>query len=305
MSFRINPHSSLGAEIRRIASEELEAALTWVSSVSEDPDKAFHEARKRLKNVRAVLGLVRSGDEGFVKEQNDRCRNAASRLAGPRQAGALIETVDRMTTEFPREADRKAMAALRERLLAHRHEVLAGDMKDVVHDAGEACRHCIERLAGLALPDSPEEGADVLATGASRALRRARRALRRARSEGDAEAFHDLRKAAKAHLAHLSLLKDFWPFPTKTRRKAVAALAERLGELQDIRVLRTQLREEFGATPEDTRRIERLCKRSERELRKECLAQAKALFSEKPRRSTRKMTRKLVHGLTEAQPSGN
>lgn len=305
MSFRIDPHASLGAEIRRIASEELEAALAWISSSSDDPDKAFHETRKRLKNVRALLGLVRSGDEDFVKEQNDRCRNAASRLAGPRQAGALIETVDRMAAEFSSEADRKVIAATRERLLAHRDEVLAGDMQDVARDAAEACRDCIGRLGALALPDTPEEGADVLAAGASRALRRARRALRRARSKEDAEAFHDLRKAAKAHLAHLSLLKGFWPFPVKARRKAVSALAERLGELQDMFVLRTQLREGIAGPPDDTRRLEQLCKRSERELRKDCLAQAKALFSEKPRRPVRKMTRKLLHDLVEAQASGN
>lgn len=305
MTFRIDPQASLGSEIRRIASEELEAAIAWIASASEDPDKAFHEARKRLKNVRALLGLVRSGDEDFVNEQNDRCRGAAARLAGSRQAGALIETVDRLATQFHREGDRKAIAAMRQRLIVHRDDILAGDMTDAMYDATEACRDCIDRLGGLELPDSPEEGADVLTAGASRALRRARRALRRASGKENVEAFHDLRKACKAHLAHLSLLKGFWPFPVKARRKAVATLAERLGELQDVVVLRTQLRQGLVDTSAEAHRVEKLCKRSERELRKTCLAQAKALFSEKPRRPIRKLTRKLRHDLAETQPSDN
>ncbi|WP_292090159.1 CHAD domain-containing protein, partial [Mesorhizobium sp.] len=75
----------------------------------------------------------------------------------------------------------------------------------------------------------------------SSALRRAKKALDKASSRGEADDFHDLRKACKTHSMHLSLLGRLWPAPIKARRKAVDKLGERLGELHDVFVMRALL----------------------------------------------------------------
>ncbi|TIT80486.1 MAG: CHAD domain-containing protein, partial [Mesorhizobium sp.] len=49
----------------------------------------------------------------------------------------------------------------------------------------------------------------------------------KAGSRGEADDFHDLRKAAKTHSMHLSLLGRLWPTPIKARRKAVDKTLER------------------------------------------------------------------------------
>ena len=108
----------------------------------------------------------------------------------------------------------------------------------------------------------------------------------------------------KAHALHLSLLKKFWPSPVKPRRKAVDALGEKLGDLHDIFVLRALLRDEaqqLGRRAE-TRLPDRLAKRSERKLGKECLAEASKLFDDSSKRSAKKLARKVRHDLAEAQP---
>ncbi len=299
MSYRIDPGAPLTAEVRRILGEEVEAALGWLSKAGAEPDKALHECRKRLKAVRALIGLVRSGDKPLLTSENARFRQAARRLAPLREAGALIETVDRLVQAFPGEA--AVLAAIRAELVVHRDEVLAGAVEPAVAAAADACRAGLDGLAGIALPDDAEAAADVLANGAARTLRKARDALRRAKARGDAEDFHQLRKAAKAHAMQLSLLKDYWPGPVKARRKAVAGLGESLGELHDVFVLRDLLPARFaGGVPPGAAAVDRLCARSERALRRTCLKQASRLFEDSPKPIARAVERKARRALLAA-----
>ena len=98
---------------------------------------------------------------------------------------------------------------------------------------------------------------------------------------------------------HLLLLRKLWPTPVRKRVKAVEALGERLGELQDVFVLKA-----LSESPErplgkrsDTRLLTRLLKRSEKMLRKACLAEAQELFGESPRRSAKRLARKARDDL--------
>ncbi|TJW31251.1 MAG: CHAD domain-containing protein, partial [Mesorhizobium sp.] len=171
-----------------------------------------------------------------------------------------------------------------------------------INAAVAACREGLERIDRLALPDQPEQAADILAEGARATLRRARKALDRAGSRGAAEDFHDLRKAAKTHSMHLSLLGRLWPTPIKARRKAVNGLGEQLGDLHDIFVMRALLdadSEPLGPA-EDTKLLGKLLKRSEKQLKKACLAEAAELFGDSPKRSTKRLARKARDDLAEA-----
>ena len=304
MSYRIDPRPPLTTEVQRIVAEEIGEALRHLAAAHDNPDKALHGCRKRLKSVRALLRLVRSGDEAFAKAENARYREVSARLAGPREAAALIETVDRLAKAFPDEAAAGALAPVRDRLVARRVDVMEEDLAAVVGPAVAACEAGMRRIRKLALPDQPERAAEILAEGAGKTMRRARKALQNAKDRGEPDDFHDLRKAVKAHALHLSLLKKFWPSPVKPRRKAVDALGEKLGELHDILVLRGLLRDEaqqLGPRAE-TRLPDRLAKRTERKLGKECLTEASKLFDDGSKRSKRKLVRRVLNGLAEAQP---
>ena len=118
MSYRIDPRLPLTHEIRRIATEKLESALGHLATAGTDPDKALHDCRKRLKSVRALIRLVRSGDPKFARAQNARCQKASARLAAPREAAALVETLDRLAEEYPGEAAGGTLDPIRNELLA-------------------------------------------------------------------------------------------------------------------------------------------------------------------------------------------
>ncbi|MER8832727.1 CHAD domain-containing protein [Mesorhizobium sp. M0909] len=301
MSFRIDPHMSLSGEIRRILAEEIGKALVHLDAARDRPEQGLHNCRKRLKNVRALLRLVRSGDETFCETENQCYRQVAALLAGPREATALVETIDRLAASFPEQSAGGGLDAVRDRLVARLHELHGGAGLDTAIGAAiAACEEGVGRIDKLALPDQPEQAADVLAEGARATLRRARKALDKAASRGEADDFHDLRKAAKTHGMHLSLLGRLWPTPIKARRKAVDELGERLGELHDVFVMRALLDAEDQplGPPEDTRLLAKLLKRSEKSLKKTCLAEAGELFGDSPKRSTRKLARKVRDDLT-------
>jgi CHAD domain-containing protein len=303
MSYRIDPRLPLTSEVLRIAKEEINGALGHLEAARDEPDKALHECRKRLKSLRALIRLVRSGDKDFVRAENARYREVSARLAGPRESAALIETVDRLAEAFPDETAGSALDPVRDRLVARRGGVLHDNLAAATDAAVAACRTGLKQIGNLNLPDQPEDAADVLADGVRRTMHRARKALRHAKTRGEPEDFHTLRKALKAHSKHLSLLKKLWPSPVKAERKDVDTLAEKLGDLHDIFVLRALLKDKekpLGG-PQETRLLARLSKRSERQLRKTCLADASEVVDDKPKRSAKKIARKVRNDLAELQ----
>lgn len=302
MSFRIDPRLALTGEVRRIAGEEIEKIAAHLVTARDNPDKALHKARRRLKALRALLHLVWPGDEVFCRTENDRYRAISASIAAPRQATALIETIDRLAEDFAEHAADAGLSAIRAMLVRHRAQAAHADvgLDTVIDTAIGECQAGFAALQGLALPDLPEKAADVLADGALATLRRARKALQQSRERGEADDFHELRKAVKRHAAHLSLLRKLWPSPVKPRRERVEALGESLGELHDVFVMRQLI--EAREAPFDglePKHLVRLLKRSEKALRKLCLADAAELFEDKPRRAVRRLAKKVRDDLGE------
>jgi hypothetical protein len=304
MSFRIDPRLPLTGEVRRILADEIGKALGHLEAARDRPEQGLHKCRKRLKSIRSLLRLVRSGDESFCRTENECYKQVSALLAGPREATALIETVDRLAAAFPEHGAGRGLEPVRERLVLRQHELHAGPgLEASINAAAAACREGLERVGRLSLPDQPEQAADILAEGARATLRRARKALDKAGSRGEADDFHDLRKAAKTHSMHLSLLGRLWPTPIKARRKAVDRLGEQLGELHDIFVMRALLDADGGplGPGDDARLLRKLLKRSEKGLAKACLAGAAELFGDSPRHSVKKLARKAREDLAGPQ----
>ncbi len=292
MSFRIDPRQPLTSEVRRIATGEVNAMLRHLAAADRKPDRSLHDCRKRIKRMRALLRLVRSGSRAFTEAETHRYRDISVSLSGPRKAAALVETVDRIVADFPRETGGGALDPVRRTLTARRESVEKGHGLAILIDAAAvSCQAGLAQIDRLDLPQTPVEAADVLACGARKAMRRVRKAWRKAAKRGTADDFHDLRKAVKAHAMHLRLLKALWPAPIRARQKAVEALGEKLGDLHDIVVLRAMIDDEkrpLGGRSE-TKLLVRLLNRSERKLRKLCLAEAARLFSDGPKSPTRKL----------------
>jgi CHAD domain-containing protein len=303
MSYRIEPRLPVTAEVRRIASVEIDAALDDLSVSRTAPETGLHACRKKIKKLRALFRLVQSGDEAFCRAENMRYRDISRSLAGAREDTALIETVDRLVKTFPSQTAGGKLDAARAALVSRRSlKAREGTgREDTIDAAVNAFEQGRLALADMDLPDEPQAAADMLADGARKAMRRARRALKAAAKDGRMEDFHELRKAVKSHWQHVLLLHRFWPAPVRRRRKALETLGDRLGDLNDVFVLQGLIAAEPGelGPKEQIALLLRLLKRSEKSLRKECLRKANNLFGDAPKPRAAKIAGRYRAGVSD------
>jgi CHAD domain-containing protein len=152
--------------------------------------------------------------------------------------------VDRFIEEFGNRDNRRVLLTLRARLVV-KLDALTAETSALEAAARTCLRGCAAAKRAIAawhLPSGRKAGAHLLARGAKAAWKEAEAARKRAARLGEEDDFHDLRKAVKRHWTHLGLLQDFWPGAVKQRRKAVEALGEELGELNDIYVMEALMR---------------------------------------------------------------
>lgn len=295
-AFRIDPARKLRDEFGRIVDETCDAVAAHLNAA--DHGRGLHEARKALKKLRALLRLVRAAEPRSLRVQERRLRNAARAIAGSREATAAVETLDRLIAAHPDKIVDCRLGEIRSHLLARCARMAGAELDAARGAAGALCIEARDRLRELAFDARLSDDA-VLADGMERTLRHWKKALEAAGKNGEAEDFHELRKAVKAHWAQLGLLRAFGLRGMGRRREAVEVLGERLGELNDLHVMREAVAQgTFGLPADlDTRAFDRLLKRQARALAAETLPQAKRLLDSRPeglRRRMRKAAGKLA-----------
>ncbi|WP_158238393.1 MULTISPECIES: CHAD domain-containing protein [Luteimonas] len=239
MPYRIRHRDSdPQAAVRRIAREQVEAALQGIDRHDADTAPVIHDVRKRCKKVRGLLRLVRPGLATYRLE-NAAFRNIAAPLGPLRDAGVRVDTFDALVAPLDAR-DAASLVPIRNRLRLERDTLAAAQVPDaLLRDAREALQAALARIATWRLED---DGFDAFAGGLRTTYRRGRKAMRRARRTGDDEAFHDWRKRCKAHAFHLRLLRPLWPGPMRAQRACAEALGELLGEHHDLAVLASCVR---------------------------------------------------------------
>ncbi|MBB3951676.1 CHAD domain-containing protein [Aureimonas jatrophae] len=285
MAYRLDPTAPLDAEIRRIAGEQIDRAVGDLAGHGED-ESAVHEARKRMKKLRALVRLARGARPDFARDENARYRDAAKGVGGARDRVALIEALDGLAERFADESPR-LFAKARRTLEERRDRALGsnGDLAARAAETADALRAGRSRLDGFTLPHSAKRQRDALAAGLAHNLSQARRDRRAVRRHGTAETFHDLRKRIKYLGHHLRLLEPVWPGVLQAMREDADLAAEHLGRDHDYAVLLTEIEAEparFG-TSADVARLRALLARHGQELRAQALAPVDRLLSEAPK----------------------
>ena len=286
MAYRIEPDRPFDEEVRRIAAEEVGAVMAALGTPGEEGEDRIHGARKRLKKTRGLLRLVRKGAPAFYQAENARYRDIARALAGARDAAALVETADRFIEDYPREA--AVLGQVRAALVERRDRLTGKAMRPdgAIAAAIERCREGLAAIAVLELPRERAAAAAVISDGVRKTLRKIEKAAAAASTPED---FHEMRKGVKYHWMHLGLTRRLWPDGVSRRRKEVKALGERLGELNDIAVMRDTLEAEalLSGMPGAEARFRELLGRKEKKLRRRIMSETERLFSVKPVKAAR------------------
>lgn len=239
MSYVFRQEEPVAAGVRRIAREQIDAAVAELNDPALDRHEAVHQVRKRCKKLRALLRLVRPVLGDVYHAENARFRDAARTLSAVRDATALLEAYDALTTHYGATLDRRAAAPIRRALtLRRRHVAETFDLDgriDAFLTEMEAARRAVD---GWPL-DADEF--DALDGGLRKTYGRARRAMDHAYAEPSDEAFHEWRKRVKYHWYHSRLLTAVWPAVMTPRTDALDALAGLLGDEHDLAVFRQVL----------------------------------------------------------------
>lgn len=282
MPYRLKRNdTSMQYALRRIAGEQIEAAVRAIDDTALPPDATVHELRKRCKKVRGLLRLVRPEFEDYQTE-NTAFRDIAANVSGVRDADVLIATCDAVVTHYQDQVERPALAAIRRGLTISRNQQ-ASD-----RDPAALLSQCRQRLLQAAdRVDAWQLQADGFAAvqgGLGKTYRRARKAMRSAQAAPSPENFHRWRKRCKYHWYHARLLRPIWPGPMQAHARCAHALGDLLGEHHDLAVFAHTLNqrpEDFGK-PAGIEVMTGLVRSRQAVLARQAFAQGARLLAESP-----------------------
>jgi CHAD domain-containing protein len=288
MEYTLRRHEAVSTGIRRIVDGKVERAIEHIDGGS-GPHETVHEVRKRCKEVRAALRLVR-GVLPTYGEENAHYRDAARRLSEIRDAAALVETFDdhvRPAVEAADALDAAALDDVRTTLVDRRETVATEEGLD---DRLVAVRADLvegrKRVDDLPIAT---EGFDAVAGGLRKSYKRARNRMAEAYADPDTERFHEWRKRVKYHRYHCRLLRSIWVDPMKARRGECKTLSDRIGDEHDLAVFLETMAEEapFDTGSHETLRAVITGRRAE--LRRAGRPVGERLFAEGPDRLVARM----------------
>lgn len=278
MALRLEEHEAMAAGIPRVLADRLDAAIAHLTAPN-DADRT-HEARKRLKETRAVLRLVREevGEDAFAIE-NAAVRDAGRHLSDARDAEALLEAFAKLDLG---ELGALAQRRVRRELTRRRKRLAAATAEERLAAVVGALRASRDRVSGWTFAD---RGFAIVESGLTTTYARGRRLFRRARKHREPELLHEWRKRVKDAWYHHQLLERAWPAVVKGYAHALKELSDLLGNHHDLDVLRALLLAEPAAfgKQEDVDALVAIVDRRRAELERDALVLGARLFYERPR----------------------
>jgi CHAD domain-containing protein len=284
-------HKRLGAEVRHVIDRQLEGALTALRTRPADA-APVHDARKRIKKVRAVVKLLREGLGRHYRLENDCLREAGRRLARLRDTDAIPAALAALRKKHAA-ITASDVHAIAHGLTLERRQAWA-DVGSVVVQAARTIGQINERL-----PRRAERAGSraVIADGVVRGYRRAQEAFEALTIDAASDAFHAWRRRVKEHWYHVRLLEP-WHAPFIRRARQLWTLESLLGDDHDLAVLATMLvghPKRFGG--EMPSAVVLGCiQQEQRKMRTRACKLGKRLFAGKPDRLERSVSRSLEDG---------
>lgn len=291
MTYEIQLTEPVGEAVRRIAHEQIDAAIDDLEGIDGSRDLAgsVHDCRKRCKKARGLVRLVRPsvGDDVY-SPANAALRDAARQLSGLRDAHALLETFDDLVAATHQLPD-GGLGAVRAEL-ARRAEVATasvGDDDERIDRAADLLRATRSRIDDW----EPDDDFSGVAGGLRTTYGRGRDALSEAMRAPSPEVFHEWRKRVKYTWYHLRLLTPVAPSVLEPMADRFHDLADALGDAHDLVVLVDQLDSEpdaFGGD-EQSQTARLLLDGWRSDLERRAVGLGRRLYAEKPKHLVKRL----------------
>lgn len=271
--------------MKRIVREELDAGVATLRAKTRSTrEEAIHEARKSIKKVRAVLKLLRDDLGRVYDKENARLRDAGRVLSEIRDAGALLESFEKVMENSHKGLSQQARRTMRHALLSHKthleeEKALARLLPQVADSLAASRKHFkhwkFDRHGFAAIDDAFE-----------RTFRRGRKALVIVEKSRQSEHFHELRKRVKDHWYHVRLLQHVWRDFMEGYEKSLKTLETQLGDDHNLVVLHDVVAASPAAFGKDSdvAALFNDIKALQDKLRQEALTTAQLVYQESPHR---------------------
>jgi CHAD domain-containing protein len=305
MAYHLAEGESMREALRRSGREQLDEAIVQLRDrFTTDQATAVHEARKALKQERALLRLSR----GSLGRRQRRAENAAARAAGRRLSGArdaevMVQALDGLRERYAGQFPSHTIDVIRERIesdrqLAHMDIGASGLASEVVDDL-KAARTRVEswRLK--------QPGWRAIDEGLRRTYRDGQKAMERVQRAPTLENLHEWRKRGKDLWYELKLLEPIARNIMHGLVKEAHHLADLLGDDHDLGVLRDTVGKLAPQLPVDSDPVLAALDHRRGELQAQALVVGQRIYAERPKAFMRRMrrywkTRRAESALTGA-----
>lgn len=226
---------AVGEALRDVAHDILSDSRAAIESHDNSDAVAVHQFRREMKRWRALLRLLEPFLGKKSEELQTTARDLARELRGARDPQSALEALDDLV-EHDLPLPKRTIQMVRKRVDALRTagetNALTSSMRlriaEALTDAGTAVNHW--PLDDLTFPDIAKE--------LTASYRASRRAVPESWSDARPDELHELRKRVVIHRYQMQIVEPLWRRFAKMWIAEAQRLRERLGQHQDLEVLR-------------------------------------------------------------------
>ena len=287
MGFRLKSGQSVSNEIRRIVLQQLDRATSELTSIGDpESDEAIHDARRRVKKIRAIIRLIRPVLD--KEHRSDPELRRVSKLLAPVADGqGVIDTLNQLLKRYRRELPPKTAEAIRSDLVERGRRIDSQASKDgVLEKAQLTLRAERQRVKQWKIT---ADGFRAVAPGLKASVRRARSAMVDAWMHPTASHHHAWRRHVKNHWFHVRLLSARCGYRLESYQRQLEALDGILGEYHNLVLLHEVLVSDTTLEQPAVARCLTIVERYQRALRRHAHVLGIRIYSEKPRRFVRRV----------------
>lgn len=253
--------------------------------------EGVHNARKRFKQLRGVLRLIRFGvDEKIYDRENTALRDAGRPLSEMRDADVMIETLDELIKHFKGHVRKSSFQKLRSQLVERRTKI----RKQVVQkdkSVSKVLKSTKELQNEIKKwPKFSDEFA-VLQKGIRRIYARGQEEMDQSFKDPTVENLHAWRKSVKYLRYQLEIFEDLTESIIMEMADEAHTLGDKLGLDHDLAVLEDLLRGELkkACTPKQQEILTALIRQRRTELQKEAEELGPHLYGETPKQFSKRL----------------
>ncbi len=279
MNYKIREEEAIGESIRRIACEQIDAAIDASRSARNGKGTPVHQTRKHLKKARAAVRLLATEVNGkrFQREER-RLRNVGRLISDIRDAEVRLETIKQLRNGLDR--TRAKTFAETEELFAFELDSFLAAFSGWQEQASGELRHA---RAGVAQWHLHKLTRGRICRALRKSYRKGREALKCVEEKGSAKRFHELRKRAKELWYQLRLLRPLEPEVFRELSDELETLGEQLGHAHDLYFVAERLRS-IGARNRGNRALRLLVDSREKELLRSACALGQHFYASTPKK---------------------